>query len=671
MIRIHHLSDIHFGPLSKAAGHINSGLSRGIPAPLSVYDQYLAHLSALNKTTAPDFVVISGDLTSFGSFQELMQAQRFIEGIRDALRSIWDGDTNARARERIVIVPGNHDYSYDAVDDTGRMFAREQFNSLFGEYITPHQKLEGNKYTGVTVHNLHTDRTGPVAFYCVDSCGIAGNVNEPAIEEVRKLLQPDSRSDAASTLKAIARLDPGFVNPEELKRGLADAPVIPRHALKICVVHHPIHSAATQDVDQFPMLINAGLLRAELSNQRVHVVLSGHVHSHDMVLQYPVDNENFGWGIFSLIGGTFGSYGDTQDCFTSLEFEPMLLSAASGETDGWLCRTTKFESEKGKIKSAGPLGTFFVERNQQAMNRHLAIHEARSSRAENSRRHNAQKAHEKLASFFKNFELPPTLHADRVNDLGDWVSKANRIYAVDVQAFDAWLDPLVFYYFCLQIPRYVAKALDADTNRWTLRVTPLVDEAIKIALANIKRTTHTYFRSNSRLGDGTHVEVRDAGDETSIEIARVLLWSKEILCSEDGKSFCKMHDALRIPLFYLNPVEDELDREESYRSLLKDEHPELAEVPKEEWEQQVPSLLFDKENRDVEYIYGLKGESFSGGIYVDLSAEQPEDQILHSTGSRPVGGRFHHRIHFEQLLLHKKLRFAIDAIGEYDREKRS
>jgi Icc-related predicted phosphoesterase len=668
MIRIHHLSDIHFGRFSKAAAHIDSGLSRGIPAPRSVYDQYLAHLSALNKTAAPDFVVISGDLTSVGSFQELIEAQRFIEGIRDALRSIWGDETNTRSGERIVVVPGNHDYSYNTVDDTGRMLAREQFYRLFKEYITPHRKLEGNKYSGVTVHSLHTDRTGPVAFYCVDSCGIAGNVNEPVIEEVRKLLQSDIHSDAASALKAIARLDPGFVNPEELERGLADVPEIPPDALKICVVHHPIHSAATQDVDQFPMLINAGSLRAALSIQQVHVVLSGHVHSHDMVLQYPVDNENFGWGIFSLIGGTFGSHGDTEDCFNSLEFEPMLLSAASGETDGWLCRTTKFEGEKGKIKPAGLLGTFFVEQHQQTMNRHLAIHKDRSSRAENSKRHNAQKAHEKLASFFKNFELPPTLNAARVEELRDWVSRANRIYAVDVQAFDAWLDPLVFYYFCLQIPRYVAKGLDADANCWTLRLTPLVHDAMQNALANIKHTTRTQFRRNSRPGYNTHVEVPDPGEATSIEIARVLLWSKETLCSEDGKSFCKMHDALRIPLFYLNPMEDELDREDSYRSLLKDDHPELAEVTKEEWERQIPSLLFHKENLDVEYIYGLEGEAFSGGIYVDLSADQPEDQIILPTGSAPVGGRFHHRIHFEQLLLHKKLRFAIDAIEEYDRE---
>jgi Icc-related predicted phosphoesterase len=669
MIRIHHLTDIHFGRFSKAAAHIDSGLSRSIPAPRSVYEQYLRHLSALPKIDAPDFVIISGDLTSVGSFQELLEAQRFVEGIRDALGSIWDDETNARACERIVIVPGNHDYSYAAVDDSGRMLARGQFYSLFKEYITPHRKLAGNKYSGVTVHNLHTDRTGPIAFYCVDSCGIAGHVNETVIEKVKGLLQPDIRSDTASVLKEIARLDPGFVNPEELERGLADAPDIPPDALKICVVHHPVHSAATQDVDQFPMLINAGSLRAALSNQQVHVVLSGHVHSHDMLLQYPVDKESFGWGIFSLIGGTFGSHGDTEDCFTSLEFEPMLLPAASGETDGWLCRTTKFESGKGEIKSAGPLGTFFVEQHQQTMNRHLAIHKDRSSRAEDSKRHNAQKAHEKLTSFFNNFELPPTLNADRVEDLGDWVSKANRIYAVDVQAFDAWLDPLVFYYFCLQIPRYVAKALDADTNCWTLRLTPLVHEAIQSALKNIKRYSRTHFRNNSRPGDNTHVEVQDPGGETSIEIARVLLWSKETLCSEDGKSFCKMHDALRIPLFYLNPVEDELDREDSYRSLLKDDHPDLAEVTKEEWEQQTPGLLFDKDNLHVEYIYGLKGEAFSGGIYVDLSADQPEDQIFRPTGSKPVGGRFHNRIHFEQLLRHKKLRFAIDAIEEYDRKR--
>lgn len=669
MIRIHHLSDLHFGRFSKAAGHVDRALSTGIASPRSVYDQYLEYLRELGADDAPDFVVISGDLSSVGSHQELALAHAFVVRIRKALTRIWGDQPDARTR--LIIVPGNHDYSYEAVDEAGRMNARREFHDLFQEYITPHGELEGGRLSGVSVHGLYTARTGPIGFYCVDSCGIAGHVDEHAVQEMQKLLQAPPRpgDTIPKAFKDIARKDPGFVDPRELQAGLARAPAIPDGALKICVAHHPVHSAASPDVDQYPTLINAGSLRAALTRQQVHVVLSGHVHSHDIVLEYPIANESFGWGIYSLTGGTFGGDGDTQDCFTSLEFESLPSPAALSETDGWLCHITKFQSMQGSIRSAGRLGTFFVERQQQTMNRHLAIHKARSPRAGDAKLHEAQKAHEKLARFFKNYDLPPTLHADRVEDLNDWVSAANRLYAVDVQAFDAWLDPLVFYYFCLQIPRYVSKSLDADNNRWTLRLTPLVYNAMQNALTFLDgRQSKTNFQLKPSKENHALLERRNPSKhEKSVEIARVLLWTKENLCSEDGKSFCKMHDALRIPLFYLNPMEDELENEKSYTELLKNaDRPKLDEVGDAEWERQVPSLLFNEDNLKIEYIYGLNDETFSGGLYVDLAAEKPADQPFPSDKPAPIGrGRFHHRIHFEQLLRHKKLRFASDAIHAY------
>lgn len=675
MIRIHHLSDLHWGIFSKAPGQVDRSLQGALATPRSVYDQYLEFLKGLSREKAPDFVVLSGDLSSVGASEDLELARVFVGKIREALSKIWGGQPDPN--ERLIIVPGNHDYSYTAVDQRGWEEARKDFHNRFQEYITPHQELQGGRLSGVRVHLGETERTGPVAFYCIDTCGVAGNVDPHVVQKVQNLLQTDAPSveQVQETLRAIGRKDPGVVKLEELRTGLEGAPAIPPGALKICVAHHPLHSAASPDVDQYPTLINAGSLRVELARQQVHVVLSGHVHSHDTVLQYPIEDDSFGWGIYSSIGGTFGSFGDTQDCFTSLEFEPLPSPAAPAETDGWLCRITKFESQKGAIARVGQLGTFFIERDQQTLNRHLAIHRARSPVAKHPRRDDAQKAHGKLARFLKNFDLPPTLVVDRVEGLHNWVPTADRIYAVDVQAFDAWLDPLVFYYFCLQIPRYVSKSLDADHNRWTLRLTPLVYNATQNALRFFNgRASKTNFKLNPPKEHHTHLEERDPLNEQNlVEIARVLLWNKETLCSEDGRSFCKMHDALRIPLFYLNPAEDNLGSDQSYTGLLKnsDPRPKLAEVKEPEWKRQVPSLLFNEENLKIEYIYGLHGDAFSGGLYVDLAAEIPADQPFLSNGPTPIGnGRFHHRIHFEQLLMHKNLRFATDAIDAYDRGQR-
>ncbi len=671
MIRIHHLSDLHWGIFSKAPGHVDRGLKSGLASPRSVYDQYLAFLRGLSRDDAPDFVVISGDLSSVGEPKDLELARVFVVKIREALSKIWGAQPDPN--QRLIIVPGNHDYSYTAVDQRGWEEARKEFHDRFQEYITPHREFRGGGLSGVCVHLAGTERTGPVAFYCIDTCGVAGNVDPHVVQMVQSLLQAAGAAPAGQvqeTLRAIGRKDPGVVKLDELRAGLEGAPAIPAGALKICVAHHPLHSAASPDVDQYPALINAGSLRVELAKQQVHVVLSGHVHSHDTVLQYPVEDDRFGWGIYSSVGGTFGSFGDTQDCFSSLEFEP-LPSPTAGATDGWLCRISKFESQRGAIARVGQLGSFFVERDQQTLNRHLAIHRARSPVANHPRRDDAQKAHGKLARFLKSFDLPPTLGVDRVEGLHDWVPVANRIYAVDVQAFDAWLDPLVFYYFCLQIPRYVSKSLDADHNRWTLRLTPLVYSATQNALRFFGgRLSKTNFRLNPPKDHHTHLELRDPSkEENLVEIARVLLWNKETLCSEDGRSFCKMHDALRIPLFYLDPAEDELGNDESYKPWMNGARPELGEVSEEEWNRQVPSFLFNEANLMTEYIYGLADENFQGGLYVDLAAEKPEDRPFLSLTATPIKGRFHHRIHFEQLLRHKKLRFASDAIHDYTRRE--
>ncbi|MES9856435.1 MAG: metallophosphoesterase [Sedimenticola sp.] len=78
----------------------------GATADTAVFDeQWLA--KALNRDgLKPDFIVFAGDISFTGSPQEFVQAQQKLENL---VRFAWGNDRLDARRERIILVPGNHD----------------------------------------------------------------------------------------------------------------------------------------------------------------------------------------------------------------------------------------------------------------------------------------------------------------------------------------------------------------------------------------------------------------------------------------------------------------------------------------------------------------------------------------------------------------------------------
>ena len=65
-VKIHHLTDIHVGPLHHTVSH----KIPFVPSDAKGYqhlDYYLAHLRARSPSDLPDLVIISGDLTSYAA----------------------------------------------------------------------------------------------------------------------------------------------------------------------------------------------------------------------------------------------------------------------------------------------------------------------------------------------------------------------------------------------------------------------------------------------------------------------------------------------------------------------------------------------------------------------------------------------------------------------------
>lgn len=181
-IRIGQLTDIHvadfadLGPLDfvgkRATGWLNYTQKRADEYDRRVLDSAVARLVG----TAPDLVVVSGDLSNLGLRSELRAALGVLEPLR-------------QAGIRTVVIPGNHDAYV-------RSSARGQFEQVCAEWQQADARVEGHAYPFVV-------RCGPVAVVCFDS-GIPtppmlayGRVDDAQLARAAKLIQAEKAAGRA------------------------------------------------------------------------------------------------------------------------------------------------------------------------------------------------------------------------------------------------------------------------------------------------------------------------------------------------------------------------------------------------------------------------------------------------------------------------------------------
>ncbi|MEM6792902.1 MAG: metallophosphoesterase, partial [Acidobacteriota bacterium] len=93
MIRLLHLSDLHFGEHSRFQGEDSKELGERF------YQGLLANYEAF-KAAPPDLVIVTGDFAEVGKPAEFRLASQFLETLGGELGVV---------RERFVFCPGNHD----------------------------------------------------------------------------------------------------------------------------------------------------------------------------------------------------------------------------------------------------------------------------------------------------------------------------------------------------------------------------------------------------------------------------------------------------------------------------------------------------------------------------------------------------------------------------------
>lgn len=256
-VRIHHISDLHFGP--KTAMRVDakdeSDAGRALAAAAGqgpVRDEYLDWLAQLEPHQRPQLVVVSGDIAEFGQEDQLEDGRAWLERVAAMLAPHPGLGPND---PRVLLVPGNHDVDWASVG--GSAGARERhlpFSQVFAPTNWPFPRLVEPPETRGPAHRHY--RSIGVAFALLGSPELGGT-DDPHY----------------------GRLDPGLVHDRDIQR-LRSA--VWRHEpIRIAVVHHPLsqNPSIATEVAAFSGLTNGGFVQAALQEQDFALLLHGHTHA--------------------------------------------------------------------------------------------------------------------------------------------------------------------------------------------------------------------------------------------------------------------------------------------------------------------------------------------------------------------------------------------------------
>jgi 3',5'-cyclic AMP phosphodiesterase CpdA len=255
-----HISDAHFGKFYKL---------KETPRELAFL---VAQLARDYPDLLPDVILISGDVSSIASQLEFEQFRSFC---RDISAALW----KQACPERILVVPGNHDVTWES---DGRADRLSRFSQNFRDdsvCVTPFgepERVMGGGRFKVIRKNPHPETAPPVAvvfdlekdinFALLVSGYFSGNV--PA--EVRGAL--DSAAGTAEDLATLLRVDEGEVSHEYLHT-ISEA-LQENRSLCLGLIHHnPVPYGI--EMTRNPL---APTLMETLWINKVPVLLHGHIH---------------------------------------------------------------------------------------------------------------------------------------------------------------------------------------------------------------------------------------------------------------------------------------------------------------------------------------------------------------------------------------------------------
>jgi ubiquinone/menaquinone biosynthesis C-methylase UbiE/3',5'-cyclic AMP phosphodiesterase CpdA len=291
---IHHLSDIHIGPL-RYAPERRVEVAPESPHNVTFYREYLQRLARSAKESLPDIVIVSGDLTSYADQREFDLASDEIGKIVAALRvKEPDWRRSQPNAPYLFMVPGNHDldWTQETYDKKVERYAR-----LASNLARDGSVLSAIYHNDVRPAYYDFGDECNILLYLFSSISLGGSI-DPRISAIYKELsqahslvtaaKPDQIIGPLEQLHKLGRQDPGYVDENHLRELIDVVARVPDRRLKIAVMHHNLASVPSGDIDAYDAIINAGSVKMKLSETNFDLVLHGHRHflhsNHERIL---------------------------------------------------------------------------------------------------------------------------------------------------------------------------------------------------------------------------------------------------------------------------------------------------------------------------------------------------------------------------------------------------
>jgi len=270
VLRIHHISDLHHGGNLRAnvdakdtspAGRRFAQVA-GAGTPL---DRYLAHVRQLaSQGQAPHIVLVTGDVVNRPDDAFGQAARAWLGDLRDVLPDHPDLGPDD---ERIVLVGGNHDVSWDQCVDENPHARHEWFAVAFHDY--PHADLHLPAAT-----NRRLEVRYPAAGLRLLLLGSAESGGESRlIQELKEAVSEGDETAVLEVVDKLEHLDPGIVSRAVLDRITPESGM-----LTFAALHHPVSPVPAVEVAPYSGIVNAGQAKRALAEARTALVLHGHTH---------------------------------------------------------------------------------------------------------------------------------------------------------------------------------------------------------------------------------------------------------------------------------------------------------------------------------------------------------------------------------------------------------
>jgi predicted MPP superfamily phosphohydrolase len=285
-LRIHHISDLHFGKFTAQSIDDKSGGGRlgALAGQRAVRDEYLETVKAMGaRGTAPHLVVVSGDIGERSEDDEYPEAQKFFAALRKLLADDLHLDDDA---PRILMVGGNHDVERKWAQDTDPQKRHRLFADAFPltHYRRPEMEVSPETRKVATAKYVNFD----LEILLLGSAEAGQEVEDMVRQGERlRLLEAEaakaatgSASLSADTIEKnaieYARIDPGLVHHLDLDRAQSHTW---EHKVRIAVLHHPVSPLPSTEIAKYAGLLNAGRVKEVLFKHRFALILHGHLHS--------------------------------------------------------------------------------------------------------------------------------------------------------------------------------------------------------------------------------------------------------------------------------------------------------------------------------------------------------------------------------------------------------